>query len=72
MKTGLRYALPVMLLLAGCATNDDHTMNVAAANNAVAPVVAPPQRVEAVSDAVGAKMNSLVASRPSAGNSTTQ
>ena len=35
------------------------------AGNEAAPAMAPPQRVSAVSDVLGAKMDAMVASRPS-------
>ena len=57
MKIRLRYVLPAMLTLAGCATTNDSGYH---ASNAAAPAVAPPQRVSAVSDAVGAKMDAMV------------
>ncbi len=57
MKIRLRYVLPAMLLLAGCATTSDSGYS---ASNAAAPAMAPPQRVDAVSDAVGAKMDAMM------------
>lgn len=59
MRIRIRYALPALLMLAGCATmgsNDD-------SNYAAAPTVAPPQRVDAVSDALGARMDSMLAAQ---------
>ena len=56
--------LPAMLLLAGCAASDSGYT----ASNSTAPTVAPPQRVDAVSDAVGAKMDAMMATRPSPSN----
>jgi hypothetical protein len=64
MKIRLQYVLPAVLLLAGCAMNDSGYT----ANNAATPAVAPPQRVDAVSDAVGAKMDAMMTTR----SSTTQ
>jgi uncharacterized lipoprotein YajG len=63
MKIRKRFLLPAMLLLAGCATTT--TSSSYTASNAPAPTVAPPQRVDAVSDAMGAKVDTMVASRPS-------
>jgi hypothetical protein len=48
-----------MVMLAGCATTNDSGYQ---ASNTVAPVTAPPQRVSAVSDAVGAKMDAMMPS----------
>jgi hypothetical protein len=68
MKIRVRYVLPALLLLAGCATTSvDYS-----ASNAAAPAVAPPQRVSAVSDALGAKMDAMLSSRPSASNNLTR
>lgn len=69
MKIRLRYALPAMLLLAGCATTSNNSYS---ADNAATPAAAPPQRVDAISDAVGAKMDAMMASRPAATNSVTR
>jgi hypothetical protein len=68
MKMGLRYVLPAMLLLAGCTTTT--TGNSYSASNTVAPAAAPPQRVDAVSDAVGAKMDDMLVSQPALGSAT--
>ncbi|HVC59850.1 MAG TPA: hypothetical protein VND19_05735 [Acetobacteraceae bacterium] len=60
--------LPALLMLAGCATTGgDYS-----ASNAAAPAMAPPQRVDAVSDALGAKMDNMLASRPFTSNSMTR
>jgi hypothetical protein len=64
MKIRRRYVLPAMLLLAGCAASGSGYT----ASNSTAPAVAPPQRVDAVSDAVGAKMDAMMATRPSPSN----
>ncbi|HTB42773.1 MAG TPA: hypothetical protein VK741_04040 [Acetobacteraceae bacterium] len=56
--------MPAMLLLAGCAASGSGYT----ASNSTAPAVAPPQRVDAVSDAVGAKMDAMMATRPSPSN----
>jgi hypothetical protein len=69
MKIGLRYVLPAMLLLAGCATTNDGGYS---ATNAATPTAAPPQRVDAVSDAVGAKMDAMMASRPASSDNVTR
>ena len=61
MKIRLRYVVPAMLLLAGCATTSDNSYS---ANNTVTPTAAPAQRVDAVSNAVGAKMDAMIANRP--------
>jgi hypothetical protein len=60
MKIQIWCGLPALLVLASCAASTgDYS-----ASNAAAPTVAPPQRVDAVSDALGAKMNTMVAARP--------
>jgi uncharacterized lipoprotein YajG len=64
MKMRIRYVLPAMLLLAGCATSGSGYT----ASNSAAPAVAPPQRVNAVSDAVGAKIDAMMSTRPSPSN----
>jgi len=71
MKIRKRYVLPAMLLLAGCATTTTSSSNYST-SVAAAPVGAPPQRVDAVSDAVGAKVDSMLVSNPSASNSLTR
>jgi hypothetical protein len=58
-----------MLLLAGCATTKESGYS---ANSAAPPTAAPPQRVDAVSDAVGAKMDAMMASRPVTTNNVTR
>jgi hypothetical protein len=63
MKIRMRFVLPVLLPLAGCTTTDSSY----SASNAATPAVAPPQRVDAVSDAVGAKMDAMVAGHPASG-----
>jgi hypothetical protein len=70
MKIRLRYVLPAMLLLVGCATTT--TGNSYSASNTVVPAAAAPQRVDAVSDAVGAKMDDMLVSQPAAGSATTR
>jgi hypothetical protein len=70
MKIRKRYVLPAMLLLAGCATTT--TSSNYSTSIAAAPVAAPPQRVDAVSDAVGAKVDSMLVSNPSASNNLTR
>lgn len=60
--------LPALLLLAGCGA----TSGGSSASNTAAPAVAPPQRVDAVSDALGAKMNDMLASRPGTSNNVTR
>jgi uncharacterized lipoprotein YajG len=69
MKIRVRYMLPAMLLLAGCAATNNSGYS---AGNAAAPPMAPPQRVDAVSSAVGAKMDNMLASQPSTGSSVTR
>jgi hypothetical protein len=65
MKIRIRYVLPAMLLLAGCAnTNDSYS-----AKNAPPPV-APPHRVDEVSNAVGARMADMLAPHPGSGGVT--
>ncbi len=68
MKIRMCYVFPALFMLAGCAT----TSNDYSASNAAAPIVAPPQRVDAVSDAVGAKMADMLASRPSTSSDVTR
>ena len=67
MKIRMRYVLPALAMLAGCATTNgqDYT-----AENTPAPTAAPPQRVEAVSDVLGAKMDSMLAAQPTSGTVT--
>jgi PBP1b-binding outer membrane lipoprotein LpoB len=59
MKKRIWYVLPAIIMLAGCA---DNTSN-AVADNVAAPTAAPPQRVDAVSNVLGAKMDSMLASQ---------
>ena len=59
MKIQVWYALPVIVMLAGCAANSRDYV----ADNVSTPTAAPPQRVDAVSDALGAKMDSMLASQ---------
>jgi hypothetical protein len=68
MKIRIQYVLPAMLLLAGCATTTDSSYRTSAAT----PTVAPPQRVSAVSDAVGAKMDAMMATQPAPGSNVTR
>jgi len=56
----MRYVLPALVMLAGCATTNDHAYT---ADSVQAPAAAPPQRVDAVSDALGAKMDGMLASQ---------
>jgi hypothetical protein len=58
MKIRVRYVVPVMLMLTGCAGSsvDDYSSSDVTAS----PGAAPPQRVEAVSDALGARMNNML------------
>jgi hypothetical protein len=68
MKIRIRYVLPALLMLAGCAaTADNHS-----ASNAAVPAVAAPQRVDAVSDALGAKVDNMTAGPSSASNNVTR
>jgi hypothetical protein len=69
MKIRLRYVLPAILLLAGCATTGGSGYS---ASNTAAPVVAPPQRVDAVSDAVGAKIDAMMANGSATSNGATR
>jgi uncharacterized lipoprotein YajG len=70
MKIRKRYVLPAMLLLAGCAATT--TSSTYSPSTAAAPAVAPPQRVDAVSDAVGAKVDSMLVSGASTSNKLTR
>ncbi len=69
MKIRLRWVLPVILAtLAGCAGGgSDHTSNADPP-----PIAAPTQRVNAVSQAVGARMDSMMATQHSPGGNGTQ
>ena len=59
MKIRLRWVLPAILLtLAGCAAGGSGYT----ANADPPATAAPPQRVNAVSDALGARMDSMLAS----------
>lgn len=69
MKIRMRYVLPAMLLLAGCAATNDSSYH---ASNTTAPAAAPSQRVDAVSEAVGARMDNMLASRPTTSNAVTR
>jgi len=67
MKIRMWYALPALVMLAGCATNDREY----SVNDPPAPTAAPPQRVDAVSDALGAKMDGMLANlHPMSGGMT--
>lgn len=59
MKFRMRYALPALVMLAGCATTSDRDST---AEVAPVPTAAAPQRVDAVSDMLGAKMDNMLAS----------
>jgi hypothetical protein len=59
--------LPVILLLAGCAAPYSGGDN--AANDPTVPGAAAPQRVDAASDALGARMNSMLSG---SGNTVTR
>ena len=69
MNIRIGCALAAMLLaLAGCASNDtDYS-----ANAAPPPTAAPPQRVNAVSNALGARMDNMLASQHSPGAGVTR
>jgi uncharacterized lipoprotein YajG len=69
MKIGMCCVLPAMLMLAGCATTSSSGYS---ASNAAAPAVAPPQRVEVVSDMVGAKIDTILVSRSVSGSDVTR
>jgi len=58
-----------MLLLAGCATTSNSGY---IASNTATPAAAPPQRVDAVSDAVGAKMDAMMATHPAPSDNVTR
>jgi hypothetical protein len=59
MNIRMWYALPAIVMLAGCAANSSDYV----ADNVPAPTAAAPQRVDAVSNALGAKMDSMLASQ---------
>ncbi|HUN40084.1 MAG TPA: hypothetical protein VMU81_07325 [Acetobacteraceae bacterium] len=64
MKIRMWYALPAIVVLAACAVNTGGNV----AGNAPTPSAAAPQRVDAVSNALGAKMDGLLASQRPTGN----
>jgi hypothetical protein len=64
MKIRMRYVLPALVMLAGCATTNDQDYS---ANATPAPTAAVPQRVDAVSDVLGARMDSMLAAQPTNG-----
>jgi hypothetical protein len=69
MKIRIGFALAAVLLaLAGCASDGTNY----GANAAPPPTAAPPQRVNAVSDALGAKMDNMLASQHSPGTGVTR
>jgi hypothetical protein len=59
MRIRIGCVLPALLVMAGCATTNTPYR----VSEASVPAVAPPQRVDAVSSAIGAKMDSMLASR---------
>lgn len=64
MKIRLRWVFPAILLtLAGCADTGSGYV----ANTDPPVTVAPPQRVNAVSDALGARMDNMLASQHAPG-----
>jgi hypothetical protein len=69
MKIRLRWVLPTILAtLGGCAGGgSDHTANVNPPT-----IAAPTQRVDAVSQAIGARMDNMLATQHSAGGSGTR
>lgn len=67
----IRIGLPlaaVLLALAGCASSDTSYT----ASAAPPPTAAPPQRVDAVSNALGARMDSMMASQPTSASGVTR
>ncbi|HEY1935847.1 MAG TPA: hypothetical protein VGG99_27895 [Acetobacteraceae bacterium] len=69
MKIRIGFALgAVLLALAGCASD----ANDYSANTPPPPAAAPPQRVNAVSNALGARMDNMLASQPSTGSGVTR
>jgi len=68
MKIRMLYVLPAVVMLAGCAgTYTDYQ-----ATNTPAPTAAPPERVNAVSDALGARMDNMLASQHPAPSGVTR
>jgi len=59
MNIRMWCVLPVIVMLAGCATNDHEYVE----NTPPVPTAAPPERVSAVSDALAARMDSMLASQ---------
>lgn len=69
MQIRIGFALAAVLLaLAGCASDDTNY----SANTAPPPTAAPTQRVNAVSNALGAKMDNMLASQHSPGPGVTR
>jgi hypothetical protein len=69
MKIRIVFALAAVLLaLAGCASEG----NDYSANTAPPPTAAPPQRVNAVSNVLGARMDNMLASQPSTSSGVTR
>jgi hypothetical protein len=62
MAISPRLLLPALLLLGGCATTGTAYIGGVPSDAAATPATAP-QRVNAVSDALGERMNDMVASR---------
>lgn len=58
MNFRFQYVLPVLLVLAGCAGSSAQTYG--SDDPATVPGAAAPQQVDAVSDALGARMNSML------------
>jgi len=68
MNVRTLYVLPALVMLAGCAGMNDGYQ----ASNPPAPTAAAPQRVNAVSDALGARVDNMLASQPAGTNGMTR
>ena len=64
MKIRMRLVLPALVMLAGCTATNDQDYS---AITTPTPTAAAPQRVDAVSDLLGAKMDSMLAAQPTNG-----
>jgi predicted outer membrane protein len=69
MKFRMGLVLPALIALAGCATSSDNNAAPVVANK---PTMAAPQQVDAVSQALGQRMDSMVASRHAAVSDVTR
>jgi hypothetical protein len=68
MKIRMWCALPAIAVLAACAGNDSSYVADNVPGPSPVPAAAAPQRVDAVSNALGARMDSMLASQRPTGN----